>query len=231
MTTHTKKVFILLGMPGVGKGTQANFIKEAYNLLHIDTGACLRTEIAMGSDLGNTAKSFMDKGELVPFELVMEVIKASMLRIQPVMNGYLFDGFPRNLTQAEGLNKILADLELDLNAVIFLDTPHDILMDRLAYRVTCSQCDAKYNLKLHPPKQENTCDRCNGTLVTRKDDQPEVIENRLKAYAQETMPLVDYYEQQDKLRRIDANQAIERVTEEIRQQVGPFFNSSDKMLV
>ncbi len=231
MTQSSQRVFVLLGMPGVGKGTQAQMISQTYHLFHIDTGQTLRSEIASGSELGNTAKAYMEKGELVPFELVMEVIKSSMLRISPQQRGYLFDGFPRNLDQAEGLNKILKDLQLHIDAVIYLETPHEILMDRLAYRVTCYQCDAKYNLKLNPPKNDKHCDLCGGELVTRKDDRPEVIETRLKAYASETSPLIEYYEQQRLLRRVDANQSIEKVFQDIQQEVNQFFNSSDTMLV
>lgn len=230
--TTTKRVFVLLGMPGVGKGTQAQKIAETYSLLHIDTGQSLRTEIASGSDLGKTAQGFVEKGELVPFDLVLQVIKAAMLRIRDDQNGYLFDGFPRNLQQAEGLNRILAELNLDINAVLYLETPYDILFDRLAYRVTCSKCDAKYNLKLNPPKQPGVCDVCGGELVTRKDDQPEVIENRLKAYEKETSPLIGYYEEMGKLKRIDANQPIDTVFADIRQEMDKYIHpSSDKMLV
>lgn len=224
MSSPSKRVFILLGPPGVGKGTQAQQIAKAYQLLHIDTGHSLRTEIAMATELGLTAKAYVDKGELVPFELVIQVIKASMLRIEPSQQGYLFDGFPRNLDQAGGMDQILGDLSLELNRVVYLETPHDILMDRLAYRITCGDCDAKFNLKLNPPKVEGTCDRCGSTnLVTRKDDQPDVIENRLIAYQNETAPLVAHYEGLSKLTRVDANQSIDVVFNAIGGVLNPFF--------
>jgi adenylate kinase len=230
--TQTKRVFILLGMPGVGKGTQAQSMAKAYSLYHIDTGQSLRGEIASGSALGKEAQSYVEKGELVPFDLVLQVIKASMLRITPEQNGYLFDGFPRNLEQAEGLNKILGELNLPIDAVFYLETPYDILFDRLAYRVTCSKCDAKYNIKLNPPTRENACDACGGELVTRKDDRPEVIETRLKAYETETSPLIGYYEERGLLKRINADQSIESVFANIQQEMDRFiYPSSDKMLV
>lgn len=229
--TQYKRVFILLGAPGVGKGTQAQTLAKAYNLYHIDTGQSLRSEIGSGSELGLLAKSYVDKGQLVPFDLVMDVIKSAMLRISPEQKGYLFDGFPRNIEQAEGLYRILEELHLPINAVLYLDTPFEILMDRLAFRVTCSQCDTKYNLKLNPPKQPDKCDVCGGPLVTRKDDRPEVIETRLKAYESETAPLIQYYQERGVLKRIDANRSIDTVFAELGQQVAPFFDSSDKLLV
>ncbi len=229
--TQQKRVLILLGMPGVGKGTQAQRMAEHYKLFHIDTGQSLRQEIASESDLGKEAKAYVDKGELVPFELVMKVIKAAMVRIPENKAGYLFDGFPRNLSQVDGLDAVLMELRLTLDSVLYLETPYEILMDRLAYRVTCPKCDAKYNLKLKPPKQENTCDACQSELVTRKDDRPEVIENRLKAYQEETSPLVDYYDKKSLLQRINADQAIDVVFEDIRQHVDKFFKTSDTMVV
>lgn len=229
--TQSGRVFILLGAPGAGKGTQAQRIAETYNLFHIDTGHCLRSEIASGSELGKQAKSYMDQGQLVPFELVMQVIKASLLRIPQDKQGVLFDGFPRNQQQAYGLDQVLEELQIRIQAVLYLDISHSVLMDRLAYRVTCSRCDAKYNLKLNPPKQDAICDACGGELIIRPDDRPEVIENRLKTYASETEPLIRHYEERSLLRRIDANQPIDQVFEEIRHQISPFFHSSDTMLV
>lgn len=231
MTQERKRVFVLLGMPGVGKGTQAQQLADTYKLLHIDTGECLRSEIASNSDLGNEAKSYMEKGELVPFELVMQVIKASMLRISDDRPGYLFDGFPRNLKQAEGLNELLSGLNLAIDAVLYMETPEEILMDRLAYRVSCGKCGAKYNLKLNPPKQADACDVCGSELVTRKDDRPEVIGNRLKAYADETSPLIEYYSQKGLLHRINADQPIDTVFSDIQAQVRPFLSPSGSITV
>lgn len=229
--SQDKRVFILLGMPGVGKGTQAQMMAKHYNLLHIDTGHALRTEIGLGTELGKTAQGFVEKGVLVPFELVIQVIKAAMLRIEPRMNGYLFDGFPRNETQAEGLSQILAELNLTLNQVLYLETPYEILFDRLAFRLTCSKCDTKFNSKLNPPKMEGVCDVCQGELVTRKDDKPEVIENRLKAYADETQPLVNYYENKGFLKTINANQSMEAVFTDVKALLNTFIATSDTMSV
>lgn len=226
-----KRVFILLGAPGAGKGTQAQHLVEKFSLYHIDTGHCLRSEIASQSDLGRQAKAYMDQGQLVPFDLVMQVIKASLLRIADDKKGYLFDGFPRNLQQAEGLKGILQELGLTLNAAVYMDIDHEELMDRLAYRITCGQCDTKYNLKLKPPHTENVCDACSGELVTRKDDKPEVIENRLKTYASETEPLIAYYDAQGVLKRVNADQPIKTVSESIDKEIEPFFHPSDRIMV
>lgn len=223
----TQRVFILLGMPGVGKGTQAEHLAKACNLFHIDTGHALRSEIALGTELGQTAQNYMSQGQLVPFDLVMQVIKATIERIPSEQAGFLFDGFPRNLQQAEGLNTLLAELNLPITAVLYLETAHDILMDRLAYRVSCGSCGAKYNTRLNPPKTEGVCDACGHTeFVQRADDKPDVIENRLKAYETETSPLIAYYEAKGLMHRVNANQAIDTVFGEIMTEVQPFFEAS-----
>ncbi len=221
-----RRIIILLGMPGVGKGTQAQFIAETYHLNHIDTGQALRAEIALVSELGKQAQSYMNQGQLVPLPVVMEVIKAAIVRTSDTQAGILFDGFPRNAEQAEQLAQIAQDLSLCIDQVLYLETPQAILMDRLAYRQTCSQCDAKYNSKLHPPKQPGLCDTCHTPLTTRPDDRPEVIENRLKAYETETAPLIAYYEAQGLLKRINANQSMETVFRDIRQGLTPLFQSA-----
>jgi len=223
----TKRVLILLGMPGVGKGTQAEHLAKACDLFHIDTGHALRSEIALGTELGQTAQGYMSQGQLVPFDLVMQVIKATIQRIPSEKAGFLFDGFPRNLEQAEGLNTLLAELQLPITGVLYLETAHDILMDRLAYRVSCGQCGAKYNTRLNPTKAQGVCDACGHTeFVQRPDDKPEVIENRLKAYETETSPLIAYYENKGLMHRVNANQAINVVFGEIMSAVGGAFEAT-----
>jgi adenylate kinase len=227
MTVVPKRVFILLGPPGVGKGTQAQHLAKNYQLLHIDTGKALRAEIQSSSPVGITAKSYVDSGQLVPSDVVVDVIEAAMQKIPADKKGYLLDGFPRNIQQAEGLKKILQSLQVQLNAVISLVIPREALMDRLAFRVTCEKCDTKYNTKLNPPKTPGLCDTCGGALVTRPDDRPEVIQNRLDTYDNETDPLIAYYQQENVLKSIDAGQSISKVSSDIKQQLDPFFSLSD----
>jgi adenylate kinase len=219
-----QKVVILLGPPGGGKGTQAEKIARQYGLLHIDTGRALRAEQASGSELGLKVQSYMEKGVLAPFELVMDVIKAALLKETSNGNGFLFDGFPRNLTQAAGLERILQELSLTLDAALYLKMPHDILLDRLGFRLTCKQCDTKFNLKLKPPQNPSVCDLCSGELFQRSDDKPEVIENRLKAYTEETSPLIEHYTTLGVLQTLDANQPIEVVFELAQTILNPLFS-------
>ena len=212
----TKKVIILLGPPGSGKGTQAAQLAKHYNLFHIDTGAALRTEIKLNSDVGQLAKDYMDKGQLVPSAVVISVIEAAMSRIEAHQSGYLLDGFPRNLTQAEGLDGVLNKLQLTITRVFYLEMPHELLIDRLAYRQSCTQCGEKYNSKLNPTKAPDTCDIC-GTvgLEVRKDDAPEVIKERLVAYNTETAPLVQYYQERHLCDTVNGQQAIPHIFKQL----------------
>lgn len=225
--SNKKNVFVLLGPPGSGKGTQAEKMALEYQLLHIDTGQALRTEIGLNSPVGQLAKSYVDKGQLVPSDVVMQVIMAAMKRIQPEQNGYLLDGFPRNKTQADGLENILKQLSLELTQVFYLSMPLEELVDRLAFRVSCGNCGAKYNTKLNPTQVKNTCDKCGHVgLVTRKDDQVEVIQPRLKAYQEETEPLVAHYNQLHKSVTIDARNTIDGVFEILSEKLNQFIASA-----
>lgn len=212
----TKKVIILLGPPGSGKGTQAAQLAKHYQLFHIDTGAALRTEIKLNSDVGQLAKGYMDKGQLVPSDVVISVIEAAMTRIEPNQSGYLLDGFPRNLTQAEGLDKVLAHLHLNITRVFYLEMDHQLLVDRLAYRQSCPQCGEKYNSKLNPTQVADTCDACGHVgLEVRKDDAPEVIGERLIAYNNETAPLVNYYQERNLCDTVNGQQAIDTIFKQL----------------
>ena len=209
-----KRVFVMVGPPGTGKGTQADLLREKYGLYHIDTGRALRQEITDGSAIGQEAKSYMDQGLLVPIDVVLQVIKAAMEKIPPDKQGYLFDGFPRNLEQAKGFIEILNTLNLCVDRVFYLDMPHADLMDRLAYRVSCTDCKATFNTKLNPPKPvPGGCQHTN--LTQRDDDKPEVIGKRLEQYNQETAPLIDYFDEAGYLTRVDARQSIDAVKAEL----------------
>ena len=213
-------LIVLLGPPGSGKGTQAELMASAYNLYHIDTGQALRQEITLNSDVGQLAQGYMDKGQLVPLQVVMAVIEAAMKRIAPEQQGYLMDGFPRNLDQAKELETIMSHLNLTLTQSFYTDIPHELLVDRLAYRQSCSSCGAKYNSKLQPTQVADVCDRCGHTpLTVRKDDAPEVIGARLEAYNAETAPLVAYYQSLGKCTTIDANRSIEAVFADIQSKI------------
>ena len=220
MMMGNKLVFVLLGPPGSGKGTQAERISQAFKLEHIDTGQALREEIRLQSEIGQIAKSYVDKGQLVPSDVVQGVIESAMLRIKPEQQGYLLDGFPRNYEQAKGLDLILAHLGQSLNSVFYMDIPMPLLFDRLAYRQSCSQCSTKYNTKLNPPIKPDTCDRCGtSSLVSRKDDAPEVIQSRLDSYQAETSPLVQLYTERGLLERIDASQSIDLVVKTLSDSI------------
>ena len=209
-----KRVFVMVGPPGTGKGTQADLLREKYGLYHIDTGRALRQEIADGSAIGHEAKSYMDQGLLVPINVVLQVIKAAMEKIPADKQGYLFDGFPRNLEQAQGFIDILNSLKVTIDRVFYLDMPHDDLMDRLAYRVSCADCKATFNTKLNPPQPvPGGCQHTN--LTQRDDDKPEVIGKRLEQYNQETSPLIAYFEETGYLTRVDARQSIDAVKAEL----------------
>lgn len=227
MSAPSKRVVILVGPPGVGKGTQAKKIAETFNLYHIDTGSCIRSEIAAESPLGQQAQIYVKNGQLIPFELVMQVIKASLERVSADKQGFLFDGFPRNLQQAQGLETILKELGLKVDSVLYLCASRSILMDRLGYRLTCSNksCQATYNSKLNQPKTQGHCDRCDAPLITREDDRPEVVENRLVTYETETAPIIDYYTAQGVVKTIQADQPIETVYHALQTELAPFFQS------
>jgi adenylate kinase len=207
---------ILLGPPGAGKGVQANFLKEKYNIPHISTGDMLREEVHLKSELGKKASEFMEKGELVPDEIIMEMIKARLEK-EDAKSGFLFDGFPRTLKQAEELDKILKEKNISLSAVINLDVKEEVVIRRLTSRRVCSNCGAIYNLITMPPKIENICDRCGKELSQREDDREEVIRERLKVYYKQTEPLIKYYLEKNLLYNVNANLEANFTQKEIEE--------------
>jgi len=203
----TKKELIFMGPPASGKGTQTNRLSVDMDLPHIDTGSLLREAIANKTEDGLLAKTFIDKGQLVPIHVVTSVIKNALMS-DACKNGFILDGFPRNLEQAESLENILAevnkvDKDYDFK-VIFFDKPFDKLLKRIINRRSCPKCGEIYNLETIPPKVANTCDKCGAELVQRKDDTEEVAGKRFETYNRETFPLVAYYEGKGVLVKIDA---------------------------
>ena len=197
---------IFLGPPGAGKGTQAERICDLHKMAHISTGDMLRAQIRSGSELGKAAQGYMDRGELVPDELLIDMVKVRITE-PDCKNGYLLDGFPRTIAQADAL----ATFE-DIDMVVNIDVPFERLVDRISGRRMCPDCGAAYHISSYA---EPTCAKCGGTLYQRDDDKAETVLNRLKVYQEKTQPLIDYYEEKGKLKNVNGDQAIEAVLAEI----------------
>lgn len=209
----TKKELIFLGPPACGKGTQTTKLAQYLNLPHIDTGSLLRAEIASGSENGKIAQSFIDEGHLVPVELVGAIIK-NRLSADDCKNGYILDGYPRSLEQAEMLVEINSAIDKNENVdfrAIYFKTDISVLISRIVNRRSCLKCGEIYNLKFKPPVKENTCDKCGSTLTQRKDDNEETAKERFETYFHETAPLIDYYKAKGVLKEINADGSIDEV--------------------
>jgi len=194
---------ILLGAPGAGKGTVAKMLTAIDGSVQISTGDILRAAVKDGTELGKKAEGFMKAGDLVPDELIMDIMK-ERLKEDDCKNGYLLDGFPRTIPQAEQLKTMLDEMGEKLDAVVDLDVPRDVILDRLTTRRTCTQCGAIYNVKSKPPKVEGVCDECGGPVVQRDDETEEAISARLDVYNEKTAPLAGFYEKQGQLMTINA---------------------------
>ena len=193
---------IMLGAPGAGKGTQAKMIAEKYAIPHISTGDIFRANIKNGTELGKEAKKYMDQGKLVPDELTVKILLDRVA--QPdCANGYVLDGFPRTIPQAEVLDKALCELGDKIDYAINVDVPDENIVNRMGGRRACVGCGATYHIKYNAPKEENTCDTCGSDLIIRDDDKPETVQNRLSVYHEQTQPLIDFYEKQGVLRTVD----------------------------
>lgn len=201
---------ILLGPPGSGKGTQAKMLCEKYHVPQISTGDLLRAAVSEGTELGQKAKTIIEAGELVPDDLVLGIIR-ERLEAPDAKNGFILDGFPRTLGQAEGLDELLDQLQWPLQGALLLEVDFDALVKRLTGRRTCEACGQMYNVYYSPPSQEGVCDKCGGRLMQRADDNEETIKNRLQVYQDQTAPLVDYYSKQDKLYRVPGEGEIDDV--------------------
>ncbi|MDR2780243.1 MAG: adenylate kinase [Synergistaceae bacterium] len=209
---------ILIGPPGAGKGTQAAAIKGKYEVAHISTGDMLRENVSAGTELGLEAKGFMDAGSLVPDELIINMMRGRLS--QPdAAGGFMLDGFPRTVTQAEALDELMDEMSLALDAVVLLDVPDETVVGRLSSRRVCSSCGAIYNTKAHPTKAEGICDVCSGGVIQRDDDKEDVIRNRLAVYHSKTAPLVEYYDKTGRLHRVGAagaGDAVRRYLESLK---------------
>jgi len=208
---------ILLGPPGAGKGTQATVLVEQIGLVHVSTGDLFRAALRDGTELGQQAKSYMDKGELVPDQVVIGMV---MERIdQPdCEQGVMFDGFPRTLEQASALDAALKQRNRHIDAVIYISVPEDVLLKRIAGRRTCKNCGAVYNVYYFPTRQEGICDACGSDqLYQRSDDTLETAQNRLDVYFRQTMPLIDYYRERDTLREMNGDREVEAVTHDMME--------------
>lgn len=216
-----KKEFIFLGPPACGKGTQTNRLAEFLKFPHVDTGSLLRAEIAAKTPNGSIAKTFIDKGQLVPVELVGAIIKDRLSK-DDCKNGYILDGYPRSIEQADMLidinSSIDKDIEVDFRAIYF-DTDTDVLISRIVNRRSCPKCGEIYNLKYKPPINENLCDKCGVELIQRKDDNEEIAHARFDTYFNETAPLIEYYETKGFLRKISANGSIDEVWERLLEVI------------
>ncbi|WML42600.1 adenylate kinase [Neobacillus sp. PS3-40] len=210
---------VLMGLPGAGKGTQAEKIVAQYGVPHISTGDMFRAAMKDGTELGLKAKSFMDKGELVPDEVTIGIV-GERLSKEDCEKGFLLDGFPRTVPQAEALEKILADLNKNIDYVINIDVKIDVLMERLTGRRICKDCGATYHLVFNPPSKEGICDRCGGELYQRADDNAETVQNRLDVNVKQAQPLLDFYQSKGYLRTINGLQEINKVFGEVEQLLG-----------
>ena len=193
---------IMLGAPGAGKGTQAKMIAQKYSLPHVSTGDIFRANLKAGTELGKKAKVYMDQGQLVPDELTVEILLDRVAQ-EDCKNGYVLDGFPRTIPQAEVLDRELEKLGEKIDYAIDVEVPDENIIDRMGGRRACVGCGATYHVKYNPPKAEGVCDACGEKLILRDDDAPETVKKRLTVYHDQTQPLIDYYEKQGALRQVD----------------------------
>jgi adenylate kinase len=216
----TQLDLVLLGPVGAGKGTQARRIASRYGVPHIASGDLLRGHRARNTELGQQATSYMQRGALVPDNLVITMI-IDRMRQSDANHGVLLDGFPRNLAQAQALDREFAEEGRELKIALYLEVPFDILVDRAAGRWTCRTCQATYNYRVNPPRQhQGLCDLDGGELYQREDDRLDVVSERIKVYVHDTVPVVDYYRNQGILREIDGTRHIDEVASDIERQLG-----------
>ncbi len=202
---------VFLGAPGAGKGTQAQRLAAQEQIPHVSTGEILRESVKRGTPLGLQAKGYMDAGKLVPDEVVIGLVREKLTSPE-CARGYILDGFPRTVAQAEALDRIFRETgSPGLDHVISFDVPQDEIVRRLSGRRSCSRCQTVYHIEHDPPKEEGVCDKCGGTLVQRADDKPETVLARLRVFDQQTRPLVEYYQKRGLLQRVDATGSIDQV--------------------
>lgn len=209
---------VLLGGPGAGKGTQAKMLKEKYDLPHISTGDIFRANINKNTDLGKEAKKYIDKGLLVPDELVGDLV-IDRIAEDDCKNGYIFDGFPRTIPQAKDLDRSLESFGEKLDLVINIEVEDKNIIRRMSGRRACLKCGATYHIEHIPPKKEGICDICGSNIVLRDDDAPETVRNRLVIYHEQTQPLIDYYNGKGNLVSVDGSRPIEDIHKEIMDYI------------
>ena len=205
---------ILMGPPGAGKGTQAAELVKKFSIPQISTGDMFRAAVKEGTELGKKAKACMDTGALVPDEVTIGIVKERLSKAD-CANGFILDGFPRTVEQADALEKILSDLNMKLDRVLNIHVPAEDLIERAVGRRICKGCGATYHVKFNPSKVENVCDNCGGELYQRADDNAETMKNRLSVYEESTRPLIEYYKKAGKYTEIDGRQAIAKVTADL----------------
>lgn len=210
---------IMLGAPGAGKGTQAKRIAEKYDIPHISTGDIFRANIKEGTELGKKAKTYMDQGLLVPDELVVDLV-ADRIQKDDCKNGFVLDGFPRTIPQAESLDAALGKLGQKMDYAVDVDVPDENIVNRMGGRRACVGCGATYHVQFNPSKKEDICDVCGEKLILRDDDKPETVRKRLEVYHDQTQPLIQYYEKAGILRSVDGTMAMDDVFEAIVKILG-----------
>lgn len=210
---------VFLGPPGAGKGTQAKLLREKFEACLVSTGDILRKAVADQSPLGKEASEYIKRGDLVPDNVIVKLV-AERLKEKDCAQGFILDGFPRTIPQAQSLEEILQKMGLGLQSVLLVQVPHRIIVERLAGRRTCKNCGALYHLKFNPSTRESICDRCGGELVQRDDDREETIRARLKVYDNQTAPLVDYYRQRGILRKIDGVGNVDDIRNRVIKALG-----------
>ena len=207
---------IMLGAPGAGKGTQAKMISEKYGIPHISTGDIFRSNIKNGTELGKKAKTYMDQGQLVPDELTCDLV-VDRIAQDDAKNGYVLDGFPRTIPQAEALKSALEKRGEKIDFAVDVDVPDENIITRMSGRRACVSCGATYHVVYNPPKKEGFCDVCGKELVLRDDDKPETVKKRLEVYHTQTQPLIDYYQKEGVLVKVDGTQEIDTIFSQIQK--------------
>ena len=210
---------VFLGPPGGGKGTQAKSISNRYSIPHISTGDIFRKNISENTPLGIEAKSYMDNGQLVPDEVTINMVK-DRLQQDDCKNGYLLDGFPRTVHQAEALDNFLTEREESIDTALLIEVPKEFILERMTGRRVCPSCGASYHIKFNPPTNDGKCDLCGSDVIQRKDDTEETVKERLDVYENQTQPLIDFYKNKKQLSVVDGTQAINEVFESICKILG-----------
>ncbi|MBR0410956.1 MAG: adenylate kinase [Eubacterium sp.] len=210
---------IMLGAPGAGKGTQAKMLADKYGIPHISTGDIFRANIKNNTELGKKAKGYMDAGQLVPDELVVDLV-VDRIKNADCFKGFILDGFPRTIPQAEALDYALNNQNEKIDYAINVDVPDENIIERMSGRRACVGCGATYHVVYNPTKKEGTCDKCGQDLILREDDKPETVKKRLQVYHEQTQPLIDHYEKKGALLTVDGTKDIQLVFEDITKVLG-----------